>query len=179
MRLIYTTDHIGDTVLLDESGRQLYATTSSTVGRKTEIVKLDKSSTTLAVIRFRSWSADTIETHGRKLKAKKYLTKPSWWSRRRIFTCTSNQTYEWKMSSRAWKLRLFNGPEVGHAHSRSRQIFRRRAKEPAYLEFSDDPRVLNDLDEIVVAFVYLQIRREKDKRKADAYGAVADVAGAI
>lgn len=38
-------------------------------------------------------------------------------------------------------------------------------KHPPYLEFSDDPRVLNNLDELVVTYVYLQIRQEKQRKR--------------
>ena len=49
-------------------------------------------------------------------------------------------------------------------------------RHPPYLEFSDDPRVLADLDELVATFVYVQIRREKD-RKSSSSGAAAASAG--
>ena len=61
------------------------------------------------------------------------------------------------------QLRLFNGPEVGRAHSRSLGLLGN--KHPAYIELSDDPRVLNDLDEVIATFVYVQIRREKNRKK--------------
>lgn len=74
-----------------------------------------------------------------------------------------------------YQLSLFNGPEVGRAHSRSLGLLGN--KHPAYLEFSDDARVLNDLDELVATFVYVQIRREKNQRNTNAGAAAGASAG--
>ena len=41
-------------------------------------------------------------------------------------------------------------------------------KHTPYLEFNDDPSILDDLDEIVAIFVYVEIRREKDIRASAA-----------
>ncbi|VDC06091.1 unnamed protein product [Peniophora sp. CBMAI 1063] len=177
MRLSYTSHHITDTTLVDDSGRRLYATTSSTFGRSTDVLKFGSvGSSTLASIHFHNWGSDGITLGGRRLKAKTYLTKPSWWSKRRVFTSASGQTYEWDRNGKAWRLRLFNGPEVGRSHSRSLGML--GSKHPAYLEISDDPRVLNDLDELVVSFIYVQIRREKDRRNNGAGAGAAAGAGA-
>lgn len=46
------------------------------------------------------------------------------------------------------------------------------SKHPPYLEFSDDPRVLESLDELIVAYVYLRIRQEK-QRQGRHHGAMA------
>ncbi|KZV72469.1 hypothetical protein PENSPDRAFT_733526 [Peniophora sp. CONT] len=176
MRLSYTSNHITDTVLVDDSSRQLYATSSSTFGRKTEVMKFGTMWTSnLAVLRFHDWHSDTITMNGQKHRAKSYVTKPSWWSRRRVFTSTRGYTYEWVPKGNTWRLRLLNGTEVGRSHSRSLGLMGKKHK--PYLELTDDPDVLNDLDELVTTFVYVQIRREKDQRRNNASAAGAGAAG--
>ena len=60
---------------------------------------------------------------------------------------------------------LSNGTEVGRSHSRSFGIVG-ATKHAPYLEFDDDTAISKDLDELIVTFVYVQIRREKDERTA-------------
>ena len=65
-----------------------------------------------------------------------------------------------------YQLCLSDGSEVGRSHSRSFGIMGK--KHTPYLEFNDDPSILDDLDEIVAIFVYVEIRREKDIRASAA-----------
>lgn len=82
MRLIYTSSFITDTVLVDELNRRLYATSTSTFGRKTEVMKFGHMwNSNFASLHFHRWRSDTITIHGQKRTAKSYITKPSWWSR--------------------------------------------------------------------------------------------------
>lgn len=66
------------------------------------------------------------------------------------------------MLTAALQLRLLNGAEVGRSHSRSLGLMGK--KHTPYIEFIDDPNVLNDLDDLVASFVYVQIQREKGQR---------------
>ena len=61
------------------------------------------------------------------------------------------------------QLCLPSGKEAGRSHSRSFGILG-KGKHTPYLEFDDDPAILDDLDELVVTFIYVQTRREKDER---------------
>ena len=82
MRLTYTSNHVSDTTLVDDSGHQLYATTSSTFGRKTEVMKFGNMwNSNIASFKFHNWGSDTITMNGKQHEAKAYVTKPSWWSR--------------------------------------------------------------------------------------------------
>lgn len=82
MRLTYTSIFIADTLLVDDYGRQLYATTSSVFGRKTEVTKFGQTWTSnFATLRFHKWQSDNITVNGQRHRAKSYVTKPSWWSR--------------------------------------------------------------------------------------------------
>ena len=82
MRLSYTSNHLTETVLVDDSGRRLYATTSSTFGRTTDVLKFGTiKSSTIASLHFHGWRSDIVTFRGRKFRAKSYLNKPSWWSK--------------------------------------------------------------------------------------------------
>ncbi|KZV72470.1 hypothetical protein PENSPDRAFT_649745 [Peniophora sp. CONT] len=173
MRLSYTSHRITDTVLVDDSSRRLYATTSSTFGRTTDVLKFDGSnSSNLASLHFHGWSSDTVAIHGRQRNAREYLTKQCDTQAASLYSLRL-----WHLSSTLpyYQLSLFSGPEVGRAHSRSLGLLGN--KHPAYLEFSDDARVLNDLDELVATFVYVQIRREKNQRSTNAGAAAGASAG--
>ncbi|KZV69263.1 hypothetical protein PENSPDRAFT_753467 [Peniophora sp. CONT] len=166
MRLIFSSDYLTDTVLLDDQNRQIYATTSSTFERHTEVLKFGyEGPSNLATVNFHNWSPDTIVMGGQELEAKAYLGKPSWLSSRRVFTAANGTAYEWNPEAigNTWTLSFLNGPEVGRSHSRSLGLIGPN-KHPPYLEFSDDPRVLGSLDELVVTYVYLRIRQEKQRR---------------
>ena len=113
-----------------------------------------------------------------------------------MFTSASGYTYEWSTDGKAWRvcisnkllvsrsltefssqLSLLNGREVGRSHSRSLGLIGSQKHKP-YLEFIDDPNILNDLDELVATFVYIQIRREKDDRARNSSAASGAAAGA-
>ncbi|VDC06090.1 unnamed protein product [Peniophora sp. CBMAI 1063] len=152
MRLIYTSRLITDTVLVDDSGHRLYATSTSTFGRQTEVMKSGHMwNSNLATLRFHRWRSDTITINGQKRTAKSYITKPSWWSRRRVFTSASGYTYEWVPKGNKWRLRLPDGREAGRSHSRSRGLLGKKHK--PYPELINDPNILNDLDELVATFL--------------------------
>ncbi|VDC06110.1 unnamed protein product [Peniophora sp. CBMAI 1063] len=177
MRLSYTTDSISNTTLVDDADRPLYTTTSSTIGGKTELTKFDQTpdAVTLATMHLhQSWESDTITINGQQRLAMDYLIKPSRWSRRRTFTSTSGRAYEWTPNGNVWKLCLQDGREVGRSHTRSLRLPGGKKHKP-YLEFNDNPDILNDLDELVATFVYVQVRREK-ARRAGSSGAAAGVA---
>ena len=53
---------------------------------------------------------------------------------------------------------------VGRSHSRSLG-FIGKTSHPPYLELSDDPRVLDALDELITTFVYLRVKQEKRQRR--------------
>ncbi|KZV69271.1 hypothetical protein PENSPDRAFT_686502 [Peniophora sp. CONT] len=174
MRLDFSSDYITDTALLDEQHRQVYATTSSAFGRRTEVLKFDfgtSSPSNLATMKFHDWSRDTITMDGQELDAKNYLTKPSWISSRRVLTATNDTMYAWESAGDTWTLSLLDGAEVGRSHSRSLGLTG-PDKHPQYLEFSDDPRVLKNLDELIVTYVYLRIRQERKQRRRR-HGAMA------
>ena len=82
MLLTCTSNHITDTVFVDDSGRQLYATSTSTFGGKTDVMKLEQMwNKNLATLQFRCLLADTININGQGLPARSYAAKPAWWSR--------------------------------------------------------------------------------------------------
>ena len=132
MLLTCTSNHITDTVFVDDSGRQLYATSTSTFGGKTDVMKLEQMwNKNLATLQFRCLLADTININGQELPAKSYAAKPAWWSRyaltrarrlaitgdaylhvysRRVFTCASGSTYEWVPKGSTWKVRGRGSP---------------------------------------------------------------------
>ncbi|KZV69270.1 hypothetical protein PENSPDRAFT_753471 [Peniophora sp. CONT] len=168
MRLIFSSDYITDTVLLDDQNRQVYATTSSTFGRHTEVLKFDSGASgpsKLATLDFHNWTSDMITLRGREMMAKDYIDKPSWTSSRRVFSTANRDAFEWvpETFGNTWSLHLLNGPQVGRSHSRSLGLMG-PTQHPPYLEFSDDPRVLSSLDELIVTYVYLRIKQEKQRR---------------
>lgn len=82
MRLTYTSNHITDTILVDDSGRQLYSTSSSTFGGKTEVKKVEQMwSSNLATFHFTCVLPDTVTMNGKDSPVKTYIAKPSWYSR--------------------------------------------------------------------------------------------------
>ena len=84
MRLSFSSDHVSDVVFTDEQNRQVYATTSSMLVRRTEILKFGPGTanpSNVALVHFHNWSPDTISLGGQELAAKEYLVKPSWISR--------------------------------------------------------------------------------------------------
>merc|ERR1712130_733440 len=158
MRLSFSSDHhVSDTMFVDDQNHQVYATTSNMLVRRTEILKFGPGTSNpsnLALVHFHNWSPDTITMGGQDLAAKEYLSKPSWFSSRRVFTAANGTTYEWEgCGFDTWRLSLLNGPEVGRSHSRSLGLMG-PSKPPPYLEFSDDPRVLGSLDELIATYVY-------------------------
>ena len=127
MRLIFSSDYITDTTLVDEYSRQTYATTSSTFLRHTDILKFGSNPagpSNIATVNFHNWGPDTITLGGQELVAKEFITKPSWFSRfvstfssstiaylmhalrsRRVFTASNGTTYEWEGIGNTWIVR--------------------------------------------------------------------------
>ncbi|VDC03318.1 unnamed protein product [Peniophora sp. CBMAI 1063] len=164
MRLYFSSTKVTDTVISDEHNRPLYATSSSTYLRHTQILKCTPTAPTpvnFATIDFHNFSPDYLTLRGEKFKVTDFLERPVLNSNRREFVLANGTKFVCQWVANIWRLSLLDGPEVGRSHVYLPGL-NGDTPNPSFIEFSDDPRVLNSLDDLIVIYVYTRFRHEHD-----------------
>ncbi|VDC03317.1 unnamed protein product [Peniophora sp. CBMAI 1063] len=176
MKLTLSTPFLRDTELVNSHGRPVYSISSSRFGKTTTIERAVEHETaeaeteTIGTLHFGSIRSDRIAFREEKEKrvGNDYLCKvagASEFSRQRSFVAGSGQKYEWKPVEDDWQLYAEGG--YGPVAWSSAPSHDWQSGEHLVTAFEIDEHNVRaqDVDEIVVTFVYMQLRQERDVRR--------------
>ncbi|KZV61914.1 hypothetical protein PENSPDRAFT_658542 [Peniophora sp. CONT] len=165
MRFTFTSGNPANRGVLTPSNKLLYTisstkfATSTTITRPSDVPGEDKD-IQLASIEFRTWEKDRIVLRGQTMLVKDWMKRTGLGRLTHYtFTATSGRTYRWSIELGAYKLRPLDGGLVVAERPKliGSGLYLRRET----LDVSDE--VLQDLVDIVASFVYISVRRLKQR----------------